>query len=238
MMKRIIGILIISLLFTSVSAGDFRNDKVLNRPYSDLRPWHLGFSVGMHMQNLGFTHNGYTTPEGEQWFVEQPSYSPGFCVNGLIDLRLNNYFNLRFSPGLYFGSRDLRFRDAVSGKEERQNLKSTIIVAPVDLKFSAVRYHNLRPYMLAGVMGAIDVSKKTRDFIKLNSTDLYLTVGFGCDFYLPFFKLIPELKFCFGLTDVLKHDRPDLEDDPDRLKYTMSVSKAKSQMVVLTFYFE
>lgn len=238
MMKRIIGILIISLLFTSVSAGDFRNDKVLNRPYSDLRPWHLGFSVGMHMQNLGFTHNGYITPEGEQWFVEQPSYSPGFCVNGLIDLRLNNYFNLRFSPGLYFGSRDLRFRDAVSGKEERQNLKSTIIVAPVDLKFSAVRYHNLRPYMLAGVMGAIDVSKKSRDFIKLNSTDLYLTVGFGCDFYLPFFKLIPELKFCFGLTDVLKHDRPDLEDDPDRLKYTMSVSKAKSQMVVLTFYFE
>ena len=55
---------------------------------------------------------------------------------------------------------------------------------------------------------------------------------------LPFFKLIPELKFCFGLTDVLDHNRPDLADEPDKMKYTQSLTKAVSQMVVLTFYFE
>lgn len=238
-MKRLFGILLISLLcFGIADAQKYRNDKVLNRPYSDLRKWHLGFSVGLHTQDLKFTHNGYITPEGEQWFVEQPSFSPGFCVNGLIDLRLNSWFNLRFSPGLYFGNRNLRFRDAVTEQEERQNLKTTLVVAPVDLKFSSLRYRNARPYMVAGVMPAIDVSKKSRDFIKLKATDLYLTVGFGCDFYLPYFKLIPELKFCFGLSDVIEHDRPDLDDDPTRLKYTMSLKKATSQMVVLSFYFE
>lgn len=222
----------------AMSAQKYRNDHVLNRPYSDMRRWHLGFSVGLHTQDLQFANNGFVTEDGESWFVEQPSFSPGFCVNGLFDLRLNDYFNLRVSPGLYFGNRDIRFRDAVSGQEERQNLKSTFIVLPVDIKFSAQRYRNLRPYMVGGVMPAFDVAKKRRDFLQLNTTDFYLTIGFGCDFYLPYFKLIPEIKFCFGLSDVLRHDRPDLDDDPTQMKYTNSIKKATSQMVVLTFYFE
>lgn len=93
------------------------NDKLLNRPYADLRRWHLGFSVGVHTQDLRFTHNGFITPEGESWFMEQPSFQPGFNVNGLLDLRLSTYFNVRFTPGLYFGNRDLRFRETNTGEE-------------------------------------------------------------------------------------------------------------------------
>ena len=63
-------------------------------------------------------------------------------------------------------------------------------------------------------------------------------MGFGCDFYLPYFKLNPEIKFCFGLTDMLEHDRPDLTDDFNRQKFTQSLKKATSKMIVLTFYFE
>lgn len=214
------------------------NNKIQNRPYADLRKWHLGFSVGMHTQDLKFSHNGYVTAEGQTWFVEQPSFSPGFCVNGLIDFRLNDYFSVRFSPGMYFGNREIKMRDAVTGAEETQNIKSTFIVAPIDLKFAAQRYRNARPYIVGGVMPAFDVGKKGSDFLKLKTTDVYLTIGFGCDFYLPFFKLNPEIKFCFGLTDVLEHKRPDLEDDPGRMNITNSLRKATSQMVVLTFYFE
>jgi len=87
-------------------------------------------------------------------------------------------------------------------------------------------------------MPAFDVGKKRNDFLKLKSSDLFLSVGFGCDFYLPYFKLNPEIKFCFGLTDVLEHDRPDLIEDPERLKFTQSLAKATSKMIVLTFYFE
>ena len=46
------------------------------------------------------------------------------------------------------------------------------------------------------------------------------------------------MKFCFGLSDVLKHDRPDLVDDPETMKITNSLSKIKSNMIVFTFYFE
>lgn len=223
------------------------NDKLLNRPYADNRAWHLGFSVGLHTQDLKFSHNGFVTEDGESWYMEQPDFQPGFCVNGLVDLRLNNYFNLRFNPGMYFGNRDLKFVN-VNGQpdengsnranEEKQTLKSAYIVMPFDLKYSAVRLRNIRPYMTTGIMPAFDVSKKRADLIRLKKTDLYWTVGFGCDIYLPYFKLIPELKFCLGLTDVIQHDRPDLEDDPGKLKYTQSLKKAVSKMIVLTFYFE
>ena len=211
---------------------------IQTRPSADLRRWHLGFSIGMHTEDLRFTHNGLITDAGEQWRIEQPTYQPGFCVNGLIDLRLNTYFSLRLSPGMYFGSRDITMRELGSGAVERQNIKSTFVVLPLDLKFAAQRYRNSRPYILTGVMPAFDVSKKRSDFLRMNTTDFYVSVGFGCDFYLPYFKLIPEVKFCFGLTDVLTHERPDLADDPNKFKFTQSIAKATSKMIVLTFYFE
>lgn len=215
-----------------------RNDKILNRPYTDLRRWHLGFSVGLHMQDIQFTHNGFVTENGETWFMEQPDFSPGFCVNGLLSIRLNDYFSVRITPGMYFGNRVVKMYDTTTGADEQQNIKSAYVVLPVDLKFASQRFRNVRPYLTAGVMPAFDVSKKRSEFLKLKTMDTYLSVGFGCDFYLPYFKLIPELKFCFGLSDVIQHDRPDLVDDPGKMKYTQSLKKAVSRMVVLTFYFE
>ena len=216
-----------------------RNNRVMNRPYTDLRPWHLGFSVGLHTQDLQLTHNGYVTPDGESWFVEQPDFSPGFCVGGLVDFRLNEWFSLRVSPGIYFGNRSLVMRDHESGAVERQDIKSNQVVLPVDLKYASLRYRNVRPYLVGGVMGAFDVSKRhARDLLQLNSADVLVSLGLGCDIYLPYFKLCPELKFCFGLTDMLRHDRSDLADDPHRYKFTQSLAKAATRMVVLTFYFE
>ncbi len=214
------------------------NDELLNRPYADMRAWHLGFSVGMYAGDLMFTHNGHVTADGQQWRMDQPNYQPGFCVNGLFDLRLNNYFSVRFTPGMYFGSRDISFVDLNSDATERQNIKTAYVVMPLELKFNAMRWRNSRPYILAGVMRAFDVGKKSSDFLKLKTSEFFLTAGFGFDFYLPYFKLVPELKFCFGLGNVLQHKRPDLDDNPDKMKFTESLTKATSKMIVLTFYFE
>ncbi|MCH5319713.1 MAG: PorT family protein [Paramuribaculum sp.] len=207
-------------------------------PYTDGKAWHLGFSVGMHVQDIAVTHNGFITEGGRTWFVDQPSYSPGFCVNGLIDFRLNDYLNLRVSPGLWYGSRTIKMADTTLGGYESQNMKSTFVVLPLDIKFSGMRLLNSRPYVTTGLMGAVDLSKKQRDFLKFKSTDVYLTFGVGCDFYLPFFKWNPEIKFCLGLTDILDHRRKDLADDPVRMEITNSLKKVKSKMIVITFYFE
>lgn len=231
-------LMLVAAMASAASARDL-NDKLQNRPYADLRKWHLGFSIGTYTGGLNFTHNGFITDDGAQWRLEQPDYQPGFSVNGLVDLRLNNYFSPRFSPGMYFGSYDLKMADYNNPENtERQNIKTAMVVMPFDLKYAAMRYRNARPYVIGGVMPAFDVSKRRSDFIKLKSSDVYLSVGFGCDFYLPYFKFIPEVKFCFGLSDLLVRDRPDLEDNPAAQVFTKSLSKITSKMIVFTFYFE
>ena len=83
-----------------------------------------------------------------------------------------------------------------------------------------------------------DLAKDRSDQLKLKNGDIMLTVGMGCDFYMPFFKLCPEVKFCFGLKNLLEKNRPDLNENLEMQPFTKSVSKIKSNMVVVTFYFE
>ena len=232
--------LLFLLLIISGTAQSYARwgEKVPNRQYADLKRWHWGFSVGTHVQDMNFTHSGFVSEDGSQWQMEIPSFSPGFNATVLGDLRLHRYFNLRLSPGMYFGSKSVQMYDYVSGAKEMQDIKSAYVVIPLDLKISGERLHNTRPYFTVGAMGVLDISKKRSDPIVTNSFDTMLTVGLGCDFYLPFFKLCPEIKFCFGLTDILKHDRPDLDENPTMFNITQSLSKVKSNMVVLSFYFE
>lgn len=223
------------------------NDMILNRPYADAKKLHFGFSFGMNFQNLAITNNGtiFSTAEGEEeWYADVPAHSPGFCVNVLADYRIAEHFNLRVSPGLFFGNKVVNYlnhRGDPDGGEmykQTQNIKSTYIVVPVDLKMSAKRYHNMRPYFTAGAMYVHDLAKDRSDQLKLNNGDVMLTVGMGCDFYMPFFKLCPEIKFCFGLKNILDKNRPDLADNSGMYHFTQSVNKVKNDMVVVTFFFE
>ena len=243
-LRHIAAILLIVLGCAGAHAQD--NDMILNRPYADVKRVHFGFSVGMNFQNLAITNNGFITNDGEEWYADVPAHSPGFSVNVLADLRLAEHFNLRVSPGLYFGNKVVRYLNHRGNPEwleqshykQSQNVKSTYIVVPIDLKMSAKRYHNMRPYFTGGVMYAQDLAKDRSEQLKLKNGDVMLTVGMGCDFYMPFFKLCPEIKFCFGLKNLLDKNRPDLEDNPEMVRFTQSVNKVKSNMVVVTFFFE
>ena len=68
--------------------------------------------------------------------------------------------------------------------------------------------------------------------------DVFAEVGIGCDFYLPFFKLRPELKFMMGLTNCFNSSHIEDMNNADQMPYAASVKGAKSKMFVLSFYFE
>ena len=223
------------LFFLNLAAQE---RKVQNRPYIDQRKFHYGFLLGLHMQDIELENNGFIDSEtGEQWYAEIDNYSPGFTVGVLGDLRLNKYFSLRLSPTIHFGQKHAKYHEQCSGSDSTQVFKSTYISLPLDIKFSAPRYNNFRPYLIAGVNPMVDLTARKHDALRLNPFDLYLEIGMGCDIYLPFFKLIPELKFCFGLLDIINKDRSDLIDN-SLLKYTKSVNGGHSNMIVLTFNFE
>ena len=213
-----------------------QKERVKNQPYADLKWFHLGFHVGIHSQDLLLTHTGVST-NGETWFAEIPSYSPGFSVGVIGDMYLNPYFNLRFTPSIHFGDKKFIFREQTTGEEFTTNVRSSYLNFPLDIKYTALRLNNYRPYLIGGVYGSIDIGRKKGNPIMLKNKDFGLEFGIGCDIYLPYFKLCPELKFCFGLVNLLEKDRPDLVDQAT-MKYTDALSKATSRMVILTFNFE
>ena len=226
------------ILFLLVLGLQAQERKVQNRPYIDERKFHYGFLLGLHMQDIELENNGYVDPEtGEQWYAEIDNYSPGFTVGVLGDLRLNKYLSLRVSPTIHFGQKHAVYHSQTSGADSTQVFKSTYISVPFDVKFAAPRYNNFRPYLIAGINPMVDLTARKHDALRLKPFDLYLEVGMGCDIYLPYFKLIPELKFCFGLMDIIQKDRSDLIDGT-LLKYTKAVNGGHSKLISLTFNFE
>ena len=235
-MKKILSIILL-LLLVAPMAATAQERKVQNRPYIDFRRLHYGFFFGFHSQDMELANNGFITENGEQWYADVAAYNPGFSVGVLADLRLNTYLAVRLLPTLHFGEKQVVFRELNSGNRERQQIKSTYISLPLDIKFSAQRFNNYRPYIIAGASPMLDLTVKKQRQLLLKKFDFMLEFGMGCDFYLPFFKFNPELKFCFSLLDVLEKDRSDLLDENYK-KFTDSVNKAVAKMIVLSFYFE
>ena len=248
-MKRIVVILII--VCCALSAGAQMDRRVQNKPYVDLRPMHFGILVGLHLQDVEFENVGpqlITDEDGtvheELVVCDADKWNPGFSVGVLAEWRLSDNFTLRCTPSMHFGSKHLTFLNMKeldpSGVPQRQiqDMKNTYVSIPVDLKFAAPRWNNHRPYIMAGLAPTLNLTGGEQDIIRLKRYNMMAEVGIGCDFYLPFFKLIPELKFCFGLGNTLDKNHIDELRDANLRAYAGSVSSAQSKMIVLTFYFE
>lgn len=239
-------IVLLSAAFRAMAQGG----EVQNRPYTDLRPFHFGILVGTHLQDLEFVNVGpqtVTAADGTQQTytitTDQSGWDSGFNVGVLGEARLGDYLAFRVAPALYFGTRHISFHnmDATAPDSllhNSQMLKTVYISCALDLVFASKRNGNHRPYIMGGLNPVINLSGKSDDIIKLKRYDIFLEAGLGCDFYLPFFKLRPELKFMYGLTNSLDTGHAGQLRDASLRPYANSVSKAKSKMIVLTFYFE
>jgi hypothetical protein len=214
-----------------------QKEEVKNQPYVDMKLFHLGFHIGLHAQDLILTHTGSLTPSGQTWFAEIPAYSPGFSVGIIGDMLVSPYFNLRLIPSIHFGDKQFIFREYESGEKYTTSLRSNYVTLPLELKYSSLRLNNYRPYLTGSVYGALDLGRKKGEAILLKNVDYGVSVGLGCDFYFSFFKLCPELKFFFGLRDLIEKNRTDLSQ-PELGIYTDAISRGTSRMIVLTFNFE
>ncbi len=249
MLRKKIAFLTALLLISLVAQGQERT--VENRPYVDLRQFHFGVDVGTHLQDVELLNVGPQMIEQEDGSVverliscDQDRWDSGFNVGVLGEFRLSTHFQFRIAPTMYFGTRHLTFLNHsevdINGKptEERQQLKTAYISCALDMIFAAPRFNNHRPYIVTGLNPMINLSGRDNDFIKLKRYDLYAELGIGCDYYLPFFKLRPELKFMYSLTNSLDTDHANHLKNRNMIQYTNSVSQARTKIIALTFYFE
>ena len=238
MLKRILVILFAVII--SLHGFSQKKKPMYNSTY-DMYLLHFGFALGINV--LDFTiHNSEKIFTSDSVFGIENQRHPGFQINIVSNLKLHEYFDLRFTPGLLFGQRNLVYdrlnRFGVREEHEMQ-IESTFLEFPLLLKYKSKRVNNYRPYLVTGVNHCYDLEakKKPKDHekpkIKLKSGDTYFDVGFGVDFYFPWFKLSSELRYSIGLTRNIAE-----KFDNDNSGYVDYIDRMNSRIVSFTFYFE
>lgn len=238
---RHIRLVLLTLLAVPALSVWGQKQTIKNLPYYDYRLLHWGFCLGVSMPDVTFEHSG--APAGEGWLASCPDVNVGFMVGLMGDLAITEHLNFRCSPMLYFEERQVAFSRAIAEvtglpeQQRTQQLKTTYLEIPVSLKVSTRRINNYRPYLVAGIQGDIDMTHEKETPIVFNYFDMRAHIGLGCDFYLPFFKLAPELRFNLGLLDMIDHDRKGIKDET-LMPYTHAIQSARNKGISLIFWFE
>jgi len=250
--KRFFYILIFLLIsLTSLAQRLF----VRNMTTFDDKKIHFGFTLGINAVDFNISNynvigdnpkfipetvNGILLNGTEKIRVDVSALIPGFTVGIVTNLRLSDYFDLRFLPGMSFGERKLVYNIPIqdvndAGNKSFYSIKSTFLDFPLLLKYKSKRMNNQRPYLIAGGAYRIDISKSGQeDLVRLKPFSASIEAGMGWDVYLQFFRLSTELKFSFGLDNVLDNGPRSTQAQV----YSNAFSRLSSNMFVLSFHFE
>ena len=217
----------------------------------DDKLFHFGFQLGMNFAGFAVTDSELPivdpiTGETDIYHARVSTVLPGFNVGFVTDLRLCNYLNLRFCPGMQFMSRTLSYKSesgrAVQGTPGKTGANIDVLAMPVSLplylKWSAAREANYRPYVIAGGGVSFNVSRDREKPVVLNLMDYFCEVGFGVDLYAQWFKFCPEITYRIGFANQLYPSDGRMELAPQDAFYTDALSRLTNQCICLTFNFE
>ena len=198
-----------------------------NLPYVDDKPLHFGYALGLNFMDFA------VVPADINKDVSVTAVAPGFSVGAISDLRLNRYFNLRFTPTLMLSQRTLNYKNY-----DPAQILSVPLYLPLYIKYSSERKDNYLPYVLAGGGLWMDWGRNKERAVLLNPFDALVEAGVGCDLYFPFFKLSPVLKFAVGISNVItptamRDTAPASGPGP-----TDAISKLTTRMITLAFNIE
>jgi hypothetical protein len=217
--------------YAQFPGGVFSKEPILNNENFDKQRVYWGYFLGFNIYDYKFDYKN-VAPD---ILVKQ---SAGFNVGLVGDLRLQEYINLRFEPGLYYTQRTLSYAGLTRPIDATRTVGATYIHFPLLLKFSALRTGNVRPYLVGGLSTTLNLSsneKATDDnqqqqFRVVSWTKNY-EIGFGVDLYLEYFKFSPSIRGVFGIGDELIRD-----NDPNS-PWTGNVQSMKTRAILINFTF-
>jgi hypothetical protein len=238
-MKKIVFI----LLFITATKGFAQNanklfgkDPIINLENFQKQTMYFGFYLGFNSFDFKIDYKTV----GEDIQVKK---NTGFNVGLVADLRLHEFVNLRFEPGLYYTKRDLQypasyFLTTPTYSDQIREVNSTYIHFPLLLKFSSLRTGNVRPYLLGGVSATLNLSSNSKSIddnyqqvFRVKPWTTNYELGFGIDIFSEYFIFSPSIRGVFGLKDELIRD-----NNPDS-PWTGNIESIKSRAVLINFTF-
>ena len=173
--------------------------------------------------------------------------TPGFTVGGVANFRLNRDIDLRFTPGMSLGSRRLIYsinlNPVVIGQIDKSDesayktTPSAYVDIPFGIRYKGFRHYNIRPYIYLGGAFRRDLENKriSESAIHLKKNSTYAEIALGLDSYLEYFRFTGELKFSYGLNNIIRHDTDNSKPIP---YYGYIFKEVNSNILTLILYFE
>jgi len=238
-----ISIYLILVVMSSTTYAQFNVNPVENIPTDDYRKFNWGYYFGASTYDFKFDYkSSYPTTDTNDFEEIQVETSNGFLVGLIGELRLNDFFDLRFEPGLYSAKRDLVF--PLKNEDPIRSVKSTYLNFPLVLKYGAKRIGNWRPFVIGGPSISYNMSSNQdspdsieNNVVRLKTLTYNYEIGVGVEFYLPYFKFTPSIRGIFGIVDELVHDSDlntnfsEIRNYSDEINSTMT----RGLFIVLTF---
>ena len=237
-MKKIGVLLIFLIIGQTASAQLFSKEKIKNQENFDKDFLSWGYFLGFNSYDYQFNYEH----DKKDILVDN---SLGFSVGLIGNMRINEYLDLRFEPGLYITQRNLRYDpsyfDGVefNSSDLLREVKSTYIHLPLLLKISTKRINNFKPFVVGGFSTALNLSSNQENpddnsvgQFRTKKNVLFYELGFGIDFYLYWFKFTPSIRGVFFLYFELVRDK-----DPNS-PWTSNVASMKTRGVFINFTFQ
>jgi len=232
-MKKVFVLILLLSLQVQAQLGKsiFTKDPIINLENFDKQRVYWGYFLGFSM----FDYKTDYKTVGHDIDVKGHT---GFNVGLVGSLRLHEYVELRFEPGLYYASRTLTYPGFTNDRDAIREVKSTYIDFPLLLKFSSLRTGNVRPFLVGGVSTTLNLSSnsKSKDDnseqkFRVKPWTQNYQLGFGIDLYFEYFKFSPSIRGVFGFKDELIRD-----DDPNS-PWTSNIQSLKTRAVLINFTF-
>ena len=230
-MKQLLKILILLIVITSPALS--QKEKPLNNPIYDNQPYHFGFKIGVTSNKF---HIDYGNLFASQTNFDQilTKYEPGFNVGIIMDMLITNNINLRITPSFNFTDQKIYFiKNNTENIEPRNNTGISNFEIPIYLKYRSERINNGRAYILLGgnlIMNMSGNEKLTQSQnIEFKNTNYSIDIGFGVDIYFAYFKFSPEIKYAYGLRNILVNQNNE---------YNELINGLTTRSILISFTFE
>jgi hypothetical protein len=237
LLKKLIFVIAVLFAFNTSFAQLFSKEKIINLENIDKKVISWGYFLGFNSYDFQFDYE----KDLDDILVDATT---GFQVGLTGDLRINEHINLRFEPGVYFTSRNLRFNESYfdgqsfNDSDLLRELKSTYIHLPLLVKFSTKRINNFRPFIVGGVSTAINLSSNEENpsdnrggTFRMTTDNYFYEIGFGIDLYLSYFKFTPSIRGVFAINDEVIRDI-----DPNS-PWTGNITQMQTRAVFINFTF-
>ncbi len=208
-----------------------------NLNYRDFqqKPYYFGITLGFNRSDYRIYHS--------KNFIRNDSFAraesitgPGFNLGIVSNLKIGEYFDLRFLPTLSFTEHTIRYNPV--GENSRvlnRPIQSVLVEMPFHVRYKSAVYHDFRLFVIGGVKYSFDVASDSRTrqaagLVRIAPTDFSVEYGAGIQFFFPYFIFSPEIKVSQGLNNVLIYN--------DRLEQSTVLEKVLSRTFTISVHFE